>query len=67
MKFIIVGILLIILGICMIIWPKFFWLIEYGIYTKGGEPTDLAIFLERFSGIILTIGGITVIVLEMIN
>lgn len=67
MKYIIIGILLVALGVCMIIWPRFFWKIEYGLYTKGGEPTDLAIFVQRFSGVILVIGGITLIVLEIIN
>ena len=58
--------------ICSIIWfvtavvsivkPNYTWYMEYGWKYKNAEPTDCALILQRFGGIIMIVIGILFLV-----
>ena len=52
------GLLLLLLGVCMAVWPRAFWYLHTGWRFKDAEPSDLALGLNRTVGIILGIVGI---------
>lgn len=51
------GVFLVTLGILNVLFPKWFWNIQYGWRYKNTEPTDTAINIQRLGGIIAIIVG----------
>ena len=49
------------LGIFNIVWPQAAWYLEYGWRFRDAEPSDLALFFNRFGGIVLVIVGVVAI------
>ena len=52
------GLVLLLLAVCMAVWPRAFWYLHTGWRFKDAEPSDLALGLNRTVGIILGIVGI---------
>ncbi|WP_019007780.1 DUF6199 family natural product biosynthesis protein [Cohnella laeviribosi] len=52
-----VAFLFIILGIINILFPKFFWYLQYGWQYKGTEPSQVALIIIRSGGVIAVIVG----------
>lgn len=51
------GVFLVTLGILNVLFPRWFWNIQYGWRYKNTEPTDTAINIQRLGGIIAIIVG----------
>jgi|BioPla2DNA2_1021312.scaffolds.fasta_scaffold59723_2 hypothetical protein len=47
--------------------PEIAWNIEYGLRYKNAEPSDLAIGMIQFSGVVLYIGGIIAIIVGLLS
>lgn len=58
----IIGVLVLIIGLIMAIWPYFAWYLRLGWNFKDAEPSDLALNAGRISGIVLVIVGFILIV-----
>lgn len=51
------GVFLVVLGILNVIFPRWFWDIQYGWRYKNAEPSDIAISVQRLGGIVAIIVG----------
>ncbi|MCW3793282.1 hypothetical protein OM416_16950 [Paenibacillus sp. LS1] len=58
----IIGVLVLIIGLIMAIWPYFAWYVRLGWKFKDAEPSDLALSTGRISGIVFVIIGFILIV-----
>ncbi|WP_090902749.1 DUF6199 family natural product biosynthesis protein [Paenibacillus sp. OK076] len=58
----IIGVLVLIIGLIMAIWPYFAWYLRLGWNFKDAEPSDLALNAGRILGIVLVIVGFILIV-----
>ncbi|WP_339167855.1 DUF6199 family natural product biosynthesis protein [Paenibacillus sp. FSL R5-0341] len=58
----IIGVLVLIIGLIMAIWPYFAWYVRLGWKFKDAEPSDLALSTGRISGIVFMIVGFILIV-----
>ncbi|MDQ2088166.1 hypothetical protein RBH29_17220 [Herbivorax sp. ANBcel31] len=56
------GIILVIVGFFGIVFPEALWYLKYGWKVKNGEPSDAAIVMNRFGGILCCIIGVIVFV-----
>lgn len=52
------GVILILIGLFHIIFPKAAWFMEIGWKIKDGEPSDFYLIFSRAIGVILCIVGI---------
>ncbi|MCP1187489.1 DUF6199 family natural product biosynthesis protein [Paenibacillus sp. 1781tsa1] len=58
----VIGVLVLIIGLIMAIWPYFTWYLRLGWKFKNAEPSDLALSAGRISGIVFVIVGFILIV-----
>jgi uncharacterized protein YjeT (DUF2065 family) len=56
--YIFVGIIVVIIGIFNIIYPKDRWDREFGRHVKDSEPTERALISNRILGVVIVIVGI---------
>lgn len=54
-----IGIVFLLLGLWMLIFPNMAWFLAYGWKYKNAEPTNIALVWMRVSGVIGTIAGIS--------
>lgn len=57
-KLFFVGLLLVVIGVFPVFWPKKAWFLDTGWRFKNAEPSDATIFLTRLGGGILIVVGI---------
>ena len=53
---------LLILGVCMVCYPKILWKIENLFTVKNGEPTELYLVLMRIGGVFFIICSVCMII-----
>ena len=58
---------LLILGICMVCYPKMLWKIENLFTVKNGEPTELYLVLMRIGGLFFIICSVGIIISQVHN
>ena len=56
--YVFVGIIVVIIGIFNIIYPKDRWDREFGRHVKDAEPTEWALISNRILGVVMVIVGI---------
>lgn len=57
-----IGIVAIIIGLIIVIWPYFAWFLQLGWMLEDSKPSDLVLSVERILGIIFVIVGFILIV-----
>ncbi len=62
---IILGIIFVILGAIFTIWPRSLWWWRYG-WLSDREPTCVSLWLYRLTGVIMTVMGFTLILIEFL-
>jgi hypothetical protein len=60
--FTLIPFIFIIIGILNVIFPKAFWYMKTGWQFKNAEPSDLALIMIRFGGILAIVFGIFILV-----
>lgn len=58
---------LLILGVCMVCYPKILWKIENLFTVKNGEPTELYLVLMRIGGVFFIICSVGMIIYLVTN
>lgn len=59
--------LLLILGVSMLCYPKILWKIENLVTVKNGEPTELYLVLMRIGGVFFIICSVGIIIYLIIK